>query len=103
MFEETITGITRREASVRGIGRLDKTIGWERLHDIKTGMKFFQIKEPKGEIWTEEYYNATVYTCFTQMGEKRCIKTYEKREVVAILNEYKIFTTLVFLGPKTQQ
>ena len=57
-----------------------------KLHDNKTGSQFFQIKEPKGERWTDEYYKATVDTCFVQMGAKKGINTYGKRAVVAMLN-----------------
>ena len=48
-------------------------------HETKTGMQFLQIKEPKGERCTDEYYKATVDTCFTHMGTKRGINTYGKR------------------------
>ena len=34
--------------------------------------------------------------------ENKVIKTYGKREVAAMLNEYKNCTTLICLGPKTQ-
>ena len=47
-FEETSTGIPRREAAGRGIGCLEPTIGGK-PHDTKTGTQFSQIKEPKGE------------------------------------------------------
>ena len=58
------------------------------------------IKEPKGERWTDEYYKATVDTCFNQMGIKKEIKTYGKREVVAMLNEYKQLHNLDVFGPQ---
>ena len=48
-----------REAADRGIDHLNPTIG-KKTHDTKTGTQFFQIKEPKGERWTDEYYKATV-------------------------------------------
>ena len=73
-FEETAIGRPRREAECRGIDCLGPTIGGK-SHETKTGTHFFQIKELKGEIWTEEYYKETVDNCFTQMGKKG-INTY---------------------------
>ena len=76
-FEDTVTGRPRREASGRGIDHLRTTIGGK-SHDTKTGTQFFQIKEPNGERWTDDYYKATVETCFTQMGTKRGSRHMEK-------------------------
>ena len=53
-FEETSTGIPRREAEGGGIDRLEPTIGGK-LHETKTGTQFFQIKEPKVDRWTDKY------------------------------------------------
>ena len=66
-------------------------------HETNTGTKFFQIKEPKGESWTDEYYKATVDTCFTQMGKKG-INIYGKRAVLAMLNEYKKLHNIYVFG-----
>ena len=52
-------------------------------------MHFFQIKGPKVERWTDEYYKATVGTYFTQVRARKGINTYEKRELIAMLNGYK--------------
>ena len=68
-FEEIETGRTSREAAGKGIGRLNPNIG-VKFHETKTGKQFFQIKEPEGERWTDEYYKAIFDTCFTQMGKK---------------------------------
>ena len=68
-FEETATVRTRIEAAGRGVDRLKPTIGGK-LQETKTGTQFFQIKETKGEILTDDYYKATVDTCFTQMIKK---------------------------------
>ena len=87
---------------VRGVDHLDPTIGGK-SHDTKTGTQFFPIKEPKREIWTDKYYRSTFDTCFTHMRGKRGIKIYGKRSVVAMLNEYKNSTILMFLGLKSQQ
>ena len=46
-FEKKATGIKRREAAGRGIGRLEPNIEGK-LYDTNTGTHFFQIKEPKG-------------------------------------------------------
>ena len=56
---------------------------------------FFQIKEPKGEIWIDYYYKTTFDTCFTQMGKKG-IRTYGKRLLVDMLDEYEKCTTRIF-------
>ena len=78
------------------IDRLDPTIGGK-LHDTKTGTQFFHIKEPKRERWTDEYYKATVDTCFAQVEAKKGIKTYGKRLLVDMSDEYEKCTTLMFL------
>ena len=69
-FEYTATGRPRREAAGRGIDHLEPTIGGK-SYDTKTGTQFFQIKEPEVERYNDEYYKATVDTCFNQMGAKR--------------------------------
>ena len=76
-FEGTATGRPRREAEGRGIDHLEPTIR-AKFHDTKTGTQFFLIGEPKGDIWIDEYYKATVDTCFTQMGEKGGSRHTEK-------------------------
>ena len=53
-FEDTATGISRIAADGRGIDHLEPTIGGK-SHETKTIMQFFQIEEPKGEIWNDEY------------------------------------------------
>ena len=69
-FEYTAPGRPRREAAGRGIDHLEPTIGGK-SYDTKTGTQFFQIKGSKGQSWTDDYYKATVDTCFAQIGLKR--------------------------------
>ena len=60
-FEETAVGRPRREVSGRGIDCLEPTKGGK-SYNTNTVTQFFQIKEPKGERFTYDYYKATVNT-----------------------------------------
>ena len=74
--EESVGNIPRKAEEGTLIDHLELTTGLI-LHDTKTGKKFFQIREQKGERWDDEFYRKKVNTCFTHMGKKGYKNTWE--------------------------